>query len=479
MTDPSAPHAQETLTRILIVEDDVPFQSTLRRHLKSKYEVLTASRCSDAKDILREEGIALVLCDVTLPDGNCFEILDESSFLEAAPGVVVMTADGTVDHSIAAMHRGASDFLIKPFGMEALDRALTRALGKRTENHSGTYEIRQMARTPIAQWREEYAPEILGQDKTLLRVFSIIERTADTDCSVLITGESGTGKELVARTVHRASTRSKKPFVTVNCAAIPENLLESELFGHVRGAFTGATASREGRFAAANEGTIFLDEIGEMPLGLQSKLLRVLQEKEITPVGESRTRKVDVRVVAATNRDLDEMVEEGLFREDLLYRLEVIPVELPCLRERRRDIPELVESFIHRFNARRGRSIEGVTDEAMEVIVGYEWPGNVRQLHNTVERMVVLKGTGRLDVEDLPRRVRKGSVVVAAKGPALPDEGLDLRDAIETFENTLILQALERTGWNKNKAASLLQMNRTTLVERLKKKKIEKPAIAV
>ena len=467
------------MDRILIVEDDLGFAKALARHLKGSFEVELASGNTEAKRALQNGGFTLVLCDVTLPDGNCFELLDETQFMADPPTVVVMTADGTIDHSVSAMQRGATDFLVKPFGLDALDRSLTRALAKRRGQSSGSFDIRRLTRTPIVDWREQYAPEILGQDKGLLRVFSIIERTADTDCSVLITGESGTGKELVARAVHRASERREKPFVTVNCAAIPENLLESELFGHVRGAFTGATTSREGRFLAANEGTIFLDEIGEMPQALQSKLLRVLQEKEVTPVGESRSRKVDVRIVAATNRDLDEMVEEGSFREDLLYRLEVIPVELPALRERRGDIPVLVDEFVRKFNQRRGREIVGLTDEAMEVLVGYDWPGNIRQLQNAVERMVVLKATGRLDVEDLPRRVRRGSNPVETRSVSLPEDGLDLRDAVEDFENKLIVQALERTGWNKNQAASILRMNRTTLVEKLKKKKLERPKVAV
>lgn len=467
------------MDRILIVEDDLGFAKALTRHLKGRFEVSSAAGTREAKHLLQNESFELVLCDVTLPDGNCFELLDETQFLPEPPTVVVMTADGTIDHSVSAMQRGATDFLVKPFGLDALDRSLTRALAKRRGGASGSFDIRRMGRTPIVDWREKFAPEILGQDKALLRVFSIIERTADTDCSVLITGESGTGKELIARAVHRASERATGPFVTVNCAAIPENLLESELFGHIRGAFTGATASREGRFVAAHKGTIFLDEIGEMPLALQSKLLRVLQEKEVNAVGESKSRKVDVRIVAATNRDLDEMVEEGGFREDLLYRLEVIPVELPALRERQCDIPVLVESFVRKFNRSRGREITGLTDEAMEVIVGYEWPGNVRQLQNAVERMVVLRGSGRLDVEDLPRRVRRGSTTKPARGVALPDDGIDLRDAVEDFENKLILQALERTGWNKNQAASILRMNRTTLVEKLKKKKLERPKIAV
>ncbi|MDH5493467.1 MAG: sigma-54 dependent transcriptional regulator, partial [Myxococcales bacterium] len=304
----------------------------------------------------------------------------------------------------------------------------------------------------------------------------VIDKVADTDCSVLVTGESGTGKELVARALHQASDRKEEPFVTVNCAAIPENLLESALFGHARGSFTGATQSRVGRFAQAAGGTIFLDEIGELPLALQSKLLRVLQEKEVTPLGESRTLRIDVRVVAATNRDLEEMVESGNFREDLLYRLNVIPVELPSLRQRRSDIPLLVEHFVHQTNVKRGRFIAGVSDEAMAALCAYDWPGNVRQLENTLERLVVLKSEGFIEVDDLPEKWRKQAAHSGgSSSPELPEDGIDLRDAVEQFENALILQALERTGWNKNQAASILRMNRTTLVEKLKKKKLPQP----
>jgi transcriptional regulator with PAS, ATPase and Fis domain len=263
--------------------------------------------------------------------------------------------------------------------------------------------------------------------------------------------------------------------MAVNCAAIPESLLESELFGHSRGAFTGAQTARAGRFAAADGGTIFLDEIGEMPIGLQAKILRLLQEKEVTPLGETKSKKIDVRVVAATNQDLDEMVRNRTFREDLLYRLNVIQIELPALRNRKGDVPELVQHFVARANQRRGRAITGVDARAMELLCAYDWPGNVRQLENAVERAVLLKAEGLLAAEDLPEKLRN---VPARKEvqrspwdePLLPPEGLDLKEALDAFETSLIRQALERVAWNKNRAAALLQMNRTTLVEKLKKK---------
>jgi transcriptional regulator with PAS, ATPase and Fis domain len=322
-------------------------------------------------------------------------------------------------------------------------------------------------------WRKEYAPEIIGKNPLLADVLNVAERVAQTDCTVLVTGESGTGKELLARAIHRASGRGKGCFVPLNCGAVPESLLESELFGHVRGAFTGAVAARTGRFALAEGGTIFLDEIGEMSVHLQAKLLRVLQEKEFSPVGDSRTYPCDVRVLAATNCDLEQMVEDGSFRADLYWRLNVVPLELPALKLRGDDIEELALFFVDRYNSKYDRALTGITPEALEMMRQYSWPGNVRQLENTIQRVVVVKGEGALEPCDLPPRLRSLRPAPLAGGmvPArLPHEGLDLRDVLEQMENSLILQALERTAWNKNQAASLLQLNRTTLVEKLKKK---------
>lgn len=456
---------------ILLVEDDDGLRRALTRYLRGAgASVIEAGSCAEGARQLSGSRVDFVLSDVLLPDGLGFDLAERAIGCRPRPGVIVMTADDRIDHAIRAVRQGACDFLLKPFSMQALDEALDRARQRLKPLASAAPSTSEA----IDSWRRRHAPRILGSHRSLMRVFGIIERVCDTDCSVLITGESGTGKELVARALHDASDRRDRPFVTVNCAAIPENLLESELFGHARGAFTGATAARPGCFVAADGGTLFLDEIGELPLSLQAKLLRAIQEKEITPVGDHRARKVDVRIVSATNRDLDKMVEDGSFREDLLYRLNVIPIELPPLRERRSDIPELVREFVLRANERRGRLISGVSQELLEALCNYDWPGNVRQLENTLERMVVLRSEGELGLEDLPRSIadsRKGAPTGGE--PILPDEGIDLRDAVEEFENALILQALERTGWNKNRAASILRMNRTTLVEKLKKKRLE------
>jgi len=318
---------------------------------------------------------------------------------------------------------------------------------------------------------------VIGNSEPFVDVYRVIDRVADTNCTVLVTGESGTGKELVARAVHFASKRAAAPFVAVNCGAIPEALLESELFGHARGAFTGAHATKTGRIALAQGGTLFLDEIGELPLSLQVKLLRILQTHEYSPVGDNRTLKADVRVVAATNIDLEQAVAAGAFREDLYYRLNVIHLTVPALRERREDIPMLVHHFMAKARAKTGRPVTEVSRAAAELLATYDWPGNVRELENTIERAMLLCPSDRIQPSDLPTRVRGlgGERRVVAK---LPDAGIDLRAAVESFENDLIRQALDRTGWNKNQAANLLGLNRTTLVEMLKRKRLSRTSSA-
>lgn len=315
---------------------------------------------------------------------------------------------------------------------------------------------------------------VVGRSEGLMDVYRVIDRVADTNCTVLITGESGTGKELVARAVHDASPRSRSPFVAVNCGAIPEALLESELFGHARGAFTGAHAPKLGRIAQAQGGTLFLDEIGELPLALQVKLLRVLQAREYSPVGDTRVLRADVRIVAATNIDLEQAARGGTFREDLYYRLNVIHVSVPPLRDRAGDIPILAEHFLQLALQRTSRlSVNGFAASTLQLLEQYNWPGNVRELENTVERAVLLARGDQIQPRDLPARVCGLPSERRPGSSKLPDTGIDLRTAVESFENNLIRQALERTKWNKNQAARLLGLNRTTLVEMLKRKRIE------
>lgn len=364
-------------------------------------------------------------------------------------------------------------------------------------------ELKMVSETPILRAPEPEAkkrvarfPHIIGSSKRIKDIFSMVSRLADTDSTVLVLGESGTGKELFARSVHFNSPRRDKNFVVVNCGAIPEELLESELFGHEKGSFTGAIRSRMGKFEMAHEGTIFLDEIGDMSPTLQVKLLRILQQQEFERVGSNQVIRTDVRVVAATNQDLEKSIREKRFREDLFYRLNVIPIKLPPLRERKEDVPLLIDHFITRFNRTKNRNIESVAPDAMRLMVDYEWPGNVRELENICERMTVMKGEGTIGLDDLPYQFRSDAaaeeqlysdmLLVGAQeadleappapGPIMeiPESGINLKEVVDEYEMALIMQALEKTNWVKNKAAGLLGLNRTTLVEKLKKKGISR-----
>lgn len=328
---------------------------------------------------------------------------------------------------------------------------------------------------------------LVGESQAIQEILRTIEKIAATESTVLITGESGTGKELIARAIHEKSARANMPMIIVNCGAIPSELLEAELFGHMKGAFTGATQNRIGRFEAANGGTIFLDEIGELPLALQVKLLRVLQTKQFEAIGSSKTIEVDVRILAATNRDLEEAARKKEFREDLYYRLNVLPVKTPALRERKSDIAILVNHFITQFNAQTGHNVEAPSGEIMNALMAYDWPGNVRELENLMERLVILKGQGTVDLGDLPHRIFQKYAEGQPAGTGalsewefprmvLPNNGVNLKNIVEAFENHLIDQALARTGNNKNRASELLMMNRTTLVEKLRKRGMITPA---
>jgi transcriptional regulator with PAS, ATPase and Fis domain len=328
---------------------------------------------------------------------------------------------------------------------------------------------------------------LVGESQAIQEILRTIEKVAATESTVLITGESGTGKELIARAIHEKSARSNQPMIIVNCGAIPSELLEAELFGHVKGAFTGATQNRIGRFEAANGGTIFLDEIGELPLALQVKLLRVLQTKQFEAIGSSKTIEVDVRIIAATNRDLEDAARKKEFREDLYYRLNVLPVKVPALRERKSDIAILINHFVAQFNSLTGHNVEAPSGEIMNALMAYDWPGNVRELENLMERLVILKGQGTVDLGDLPHRIFQKYAEGQPQGAGamsewefprmvLPNNGVNLKNIVEAFENHLIDQALARTGNNKNRASELLMMNRTTLVEKLRKRGMIVPA---
>jgi transcriptional regulator with PAS, ATPase and Fis domain len=313
---------------------------------------------------------------------------------------------------------------------------------------------------------------LIGESKPMLAIYELIEKVADSDATVLIQGESGTGKELVARAIHDLSNRKNRNYVPINCGAIPDELMESELFGHVKGAFTGAISNRVGRFEMADQGTLFLDEIGDMKIHLQVKLLRILQSRELTAIGASRSKKIDVRIIAATNQNLEQQVEEKRFREDLYYRLSVIPVHIPPLRERRDDIPLLLNSFREKFNLEKNKNVTGFDEEVMLMLCNYKWPGNVRELENFVERQVIIKGNGVVTLYDLPEKYKVSREADAPEPMILFHDCVDLNRVMEDLENRLILQALEKTGGNKREAAVLLNLKRTTFIEKLRKKKM-------
>jgi DNA-binding NtrC family response regulator len=330
--------------------------------------------------------------------------------------------------------------------------------------------------TVIEKNRIDAFQGIVGESEKMQDIFSLVERIADSDSTILINGETGTGKGLIARAIHRQSYRREQPFVSINCGAIPENLLESELFGHMKGSFTGATANKIGKFEAADGGTIFLDEIGDMSHDLQVKILKVLEERCFEPVGGCKTVKVNVRIVAATHRDLEEEVQKGNFREDLFYRLYVIPIKMPALKERRSDIPHFIDHFLCELNNKKKTEVDSISEEALNLMLQHTWPGNVRELANLMERIVVIKGKGEINVDDLPLKMRKDARKNAIISPELTGDGLCLSTAVSEFEKRLIYQSLEKTKWVKNRAAKLLQVKRTTLVEKIKRYELQKCA---
>jgi DNA-binding NtrC family response regulator len=451
--------------KILLCDDEDSLCRSLGRVLRSAGHDVTAVDGPTGQARIRHERFDLILTDIRMPGVDGFEILGTARTHAPGTPVIAMSGSAEIPDAVKAMHAGARDFLIKPFDVRALEEAVANVL--RPAPSAGP------ASDPRA-WRDRHAPWLLGNDPAMQPVLDLLSQVADTRCTVLITGESGTGKELAARSLHAGSARASKPFVAVNCAAIPPNLVESELFGHAKGAFTGATAARLGRFAQADGGTIFLDEIGEMEPGIQAKLLRLIQDGELYPVGEEMPTQIDVRILAATNRNLEREVGTGRFRADLYWRLNVIPVEMPALRNRPTDIVRLAEHFLARANERHRRQVGAFEPQVLSALKGYQWPGNIRELENVVERLVIVKGSGTLTVGDLPASIRTPREMAPPGSPLpeLPKDGTDLRAMLEAVEDRMIGEALERTGGNKNRAAELLGLNRTTLVEKLRRKRV-------
>jgi DNA-binding NtrC family response regulator len=451
--------------KILLCDDEESLCRSLGRILRAAGHEVVAMDGIRGYARLKEERFDLILTDIRMPEVTGFEILAAARMHAPGTPVIAMSGSAEIPDAVRAMHAGARDFLIKPFEVRTLEEAVGAVLKPAPANEPETDAL---------AWRDRHAPQILGSDPALLPALSMLAKVADTRCTVLITGESGTGKELAARSLHAGSARAKKPFVAVNCAAIPANLVESELFGHARGSFTGATAARAGRFAQADGGTILLDEIGEMEPAVQAKLLRLIQDGELYPVGEETPTQIDVRVLAATNRDLEQEVAAGRFRADLFWRLNVIPVELPALRDRAADIVPLAQHFLARANDRNKRAVVGFDPPALALLESYRWPGNIRELENVIERAVLVKARGTIGVADLPPGIRSPRTPTPKETPVvgLPEDGTDLRAMLEAVEARMIEEALERTNGNKNRAAELLGLNRTTLVEKLRRKRV-------
>ncbi len=443
--------------RVLIVDDDAALRESLGLILSAEgYTVLAAESGERALEILADSAVDAVVCDLRMPGLDGFDLIPQISRQLPGVPVILMSAHGTEDLAVEAIQRGAYDYLAKPFQPAEIRLTLRKAREREALRRRNELLQREMSRSVGER-------AIVAASDRMIALLELLERTAAYKSTVLVTGESGTGKEVIARAIHAQSPRREAPFVAVNCGAIPENLLESELFGHVKGSFTGATRSHRGLFVEADQGTLFLDEIAELPPPLQVKLLRAIQEEEVRPIGETKPQSVDVRVIAATARDLESEIKEGRFREDLFYRLNVVRLEVPPLRERREDIPLLVDHFLSHFRDALGKPVRRVADDALERLVAYAWPGNVRELENMIERAVILTDGDTVEVSALPDGVEVTTV------PEAEDDGdLCMKRARQRFEAELIRRALARTGGNRTHAAKLLEISHRALLYKIK-----------
>jgi len=444
-------------SKVLIVEDEELMRSILRQLLEDEgYQVLTADSAENALEIFSSNDVAVTLTDIKMARMDGLQLLDQIKTIEDEAIVIIMTAYSSVDSAISALRKGAYDYITKPFVNEDLLQTVRNAIR--------TKELFRENRNLRRELGKRYSfSEIIGTSEALQEVFLLVEKVSDTNAGILIQGESGTGKELIARSIHFNSRRAAKPFLAVNCGALPESLLESELFGHTKGSFTGATADKKGLFRSADGGTLLLDEIAEMPQQLQVKLLRALQEHEVTPVGSSTAVKFDARIIASTNKNLEKEVAENRFREDLFYRLNVIEISLPSLRERREDIPLLVKHFISKFAREQNTSEKIITKEAMSALVNSNWQGNVRELQNAIERAFILSGE-EINFESLPPKIKNNSEkFFEMRDP----EGL--RPTLEEMERRYIMDVLKTVGEDKNAASEILGIDLSTLYRKLKR----------
>ncbi len=435
---------------ILIVEDDSAVRESLRILFQKKgYEILTASNGKEGLLLFRREAVDLVITDLVMPKMDGIELLEEVKRLRPATEVIVISAQGTIEKAVQAMKLGAFDFIEKPINPRVISLLVERALEKQTLILQNL-ELRSRLEDRF------HFKNIIGRSEKMVRIFELIRHIAPYDSSVLIIGESGTGKELIANAIHYNSQRASMPFIKVSCASLSEGIIESELFGHEKGAFTGAIASRKGRFELAHQGTLFLDEVEDIPPSTQIKLLRVLQEGEFERVGGNKTIKVNIRIIAASNRDLNEEVKRGIFREDLYYRLNVVNIKLPPLRDRREDIPFLIRFFIERFSQKYHMKVRGISQKAMQLLTHYEWTGNVRELENTIESILVIHSPEVIEPHHLPPEIREGK----ERPEIIP---IKIGTPLEEVEKEMLIQTLRATKGNKRKAAQLLGINVRTI----------------
>jgi two-component system, NtrC family, response regulator AtoC len=445
-------------TKILIVDDDVDALELMEELFESKgYDPLTASNGIEALNLVRDEDPDMVITDIRMPDMDGMQLLEELSKRHPQIPVIMVTAHGTIEAAVEAIKMGAKDYILKPLRLdEILAKVETISQLRSLEKENEYLRSRLQTRFNVKN--------IIGKSEKINQLFKLIHDVAPTNTTILIQGENGTGKELIANAIHFNSPNLKKPFIKLNCGVLAENLLESELFGHVKGAFTGAIKDKIGRFELANGGTLFLDEIGDISLNMQVKLLRVLQEGEFERVGGTETLKVDVRIITATNRDLEARINDGKFRQDLYYRLNVIPIQVPPLRERKDDIKLLVEHFIEKFEDVHNKKIESIDKDAIAALEDYDWPGNIRELENYVERSIVLNKTGSITKSDFPQAIAQSQKTFVEY-----DESTGLGGAVDMFERQLILSELKRNSGNKAKTATSFKVNRSTFMSKLKK----------
>ena len=459
-------------TKILIVDDDEKIRKSLADLLTGDgYRVLAVEDGYAAIDAIGGEDWYIVLLDLKLPGMDGLEVLRKIKEINREIDVIMITGYSTVENAVAAMKAGAADYVVKPFAPDEIRIRLQSILKKRAITAENIFLRREL--------EERYQFEnIIGKSEVMQEIFRLIEKVAPTDSTILIRGQSGTGKELIARAIHQHSLRKDNKFIAVDCGALPEALLESELFGHLKGSFTGAVVTKSGLLEVANGGTFFLDEVGDLSLGIQSKLLRVLQEKEFRQVGGVKSIKVDVRLVAATNKDLELMIKEGKFREDLFYRINIVPIHLPSLRERQEDIPLLVDHFIDVYNERRNKNIKGLSPEALSMLMDFDWPGNVRELENIIDRMIIMSDSEIIGVEHVPIHIVGNrvcfNITAARTGAELKEMKKRIRvQAVENVEKAFLIEALKRNQWNVSKAARDVGMQRQNFQAMLRKHNIQ------